>query len=108
MARPTKLTTEIQERIVKALQLGVSYEHAAHYGGISYRTLSRWMETGQKEEDSEYGDFYCAVRKARSDMIIGCLLKIEQAANKGDWKASAWKLERMYPKLYGRRIIKEE
>ena len=80
---------------------------AANYGSISYKTLTRWMEQGQKGDDSAYDDFYCAIRKARSDMIIGALLKIEQAANKGDWKASAWKLERMYPKLYARKIIKE-
>ena len=101
MARPTKLTPEIQEHIVQALQLGASYELAANYGGISYKTLTRWMQTGQRQADSEYGDFYQAINKARSDMVIRALLKIEQAANNGSWKASAWKLERMYPKIYG-------
>ena len=77
MARPTKLTPEIQEHIVQALQLGASYELAANYGGISYKTLTRWMQTGQRQADSEYGDFYQAINKARSDMVIRALLKIE-------------------------------
>jgi hypothetical protein len=79
----------------------LTYEIAANYGGISYKTLSRWMQIGQRKTDSEYGDFYHAITKARSDMVISALLKIEQASNNGNWKASAWKLERMYPKIYG-------
>jgi hypothetical protein len=33
---------------------------------------------------------------------------IDQAASSGVWQAAAWKLERRFPHIYGRRVIEQE
>lgn len=35
--------------------------------------------------------------------MISWLAKIEAAANQGDWRAAAWKLQARYPEAYGSR-----
>lgn len=107
--RPSKLLLDptIQDRMVEAIKLGATYEHACQYAGISYTpTFLSWMKRGfndlNEEADSIYADFYKAVRKAGGDATIGWLKKIEAAADGGVWQAAAWKLERRYPHIYGR------
>ena len=37
MARPTKLTPEVEERLVHAISVGATYKDACAYAGISFR-----------------------------------------------------------------------
>jgi len=106
MARPIKLNHDVQKRIAEALKLGASYDLASRYGGISYRTFIRWMQRGEKG-NIKYREFHEEINKACGEMAIRALLRIEQAASKGDWRASAWKLERMYLKTYGKKSNEE-
>jgi transposase-like protein len=106
MARPPiEPTEEIKARICEALRVGASLEHTAKYIGVSRRTLSRWIERAQNEtEDGELRQFHQQLEKARADLVIALLLKINHAANK-NWKAAVWMLERLHPKLYGRAAL---
>lgn len=96
MARKSKYTPEVIERILQAIQLGATYELAAQYGGITYKTLNEWMNA-----KSELCD---AIKGAEGKAVVGWLARIEQAAKEGAWQAAAWKLERRYPSVYGKTV----
>lgn len=105
---PIDLTESIRQRIYEALRIGASYEHAALYAGVSYDTLLRWRKKGELNGDSSLDEIFCelcdAIKKARADLAIACLLKIERASE-DDWKAAAWKLERLFPQYYAKRTM---
>lgn len=120
--RPTKLTADVQTRIVQAITMGATYELAAQYGGVSYRSFNNWINRGTAEmerregsrvkegtatwqREQRYLDFLHAIKAAEGRAAVGWLAKIEQAANDGNWQAAAWKLERRYPANYGRRVV---
>lgn len=90
-----KLTPDVKERILQALRLGANYEHACAFAGIDRATLWRYRKNAA---------FSTEVEKAEAQAVVGWLAKIEKAASDGEWTAAAWKLERRYPEMYGRRI----
>ena len=49
MARPTKLTPEVQENICNWLKLGYYQEDAAIMAGISASTYYEWIKKGEQE-----------------------------------------------------------
>ncbi len=104
MARPSKLTADLQRRVVEAISLGATLEHAAQYGPIDYATLRRWVVAGEKNPGTPYGDFRMAVLEAEARAVVVWLAQIEKAARDGDWRAAAWKLERRHPQIYGRSV----
>jgi hypothetical protein len=119
MGRPTKLTPKTQERICQALRVGATYELAAQYGGISYEAFNLWRRRGEaeleraekarkntaiRESEAPYVQFLQATKDAESDAAIKWLAMIDKAAAE-TWQAAAWKLERRYPKSYGRTVV---
>ncbi len=103
MGRPTKLTPETQERIVRAIRVGATYELAAQFGGITYQTFLNWMTRGQGSRRGRYFEFFEAVKRAEGEAAIKWLALIDKAAAT-TWQAAAWKIERRYPQWYGRRV----
>lgn len=97
MGRRTKYTAEVAKKITDAIRVGATYELAAKYAGVHYDTFNEWRKA--KSEFSE------AINMAEGQGALGWLAKIEQAANDGTWQAAAWKLERRYPREYGRQVI---
>lgn len=100
MARPSKYTPETAKKITDAIRLGATFGLACQYAGISEDTFARWRE--------KYADFAEAVKEAEGAGVVGWLAKIEKAANEGTWQAAAWKLERRYPREYGRTVQEHE
>lgn len=100
---PCKLNDEVTKKLINALNLGATYTLACNYAGISFDTFRKWMRHGLEEETGKYRTFYDIVKKAQGDAAVMWLAKIEKAASKS-WQAAAWKLERRYPKDYGRSI----
>ena len=97
---PTKRTPENLQKIVQAIKLGATYELAANYAGMSYETFNEW-----RKADVEVSE---AIKQAEGQAAVLLLAKIEQAATDGNWQAAAWKLERRYPKMYGRTVQEQE
>ncbi len=95
MARPTKYTPETVKKITQAIELGATYELACGYAGISYDTFNTWRQTKAK--------FSEAIKEAEGKASVKWLARIEQATSE-HWQAAAWKLERRYPKDYGRTV----
>lgn len=100
MARPTKYTEETAKKICDAIRIGATYELAAAYAGISADTFARWRANN--------AGFAEKLREAEGQGAIGWLAKIEKAANDGDWRSAAWKLERRYPEQYGRQVVSQQ
>jgi transposase len=100
--RPTKLTPEVQERIVTALRAGNYRETASRHAGISYMTFRRWEMKGEAVKSRKFCEFCEAIKKAEADAEVRDLELISKAAEE-QWQAAAWKLERKYPQRWGRR-----
>jgi transposase len=100
--RQTKLTPEVQDRIVAALRAGNYQETAARYAGISEDTFYEWLKRGKEEPGSAYSEFSEAVEKAKADAEVRDVALIDKAAHDGSWQAAAWKLERKFPNKWGR------
>jgi hypothetical protein len=47
MARPSKLTPDIQKRIGDNIALGLTYRLAAESAGVTYKTFNLWMAKGR-------------------------------------------------------------
>lgn len=123
MARPSKLTPDVQDRIVEALKLGATFELAAQYGGISYHAFNMWRKRGAAElervanartrssiraSERPFVEFFEVTKKAEAEAAVTWLDRIEQAAKGGVWQAAAWKLERRYPQQYGRTVTEHQ
>ena len=53
MARPCKLTPEIQPKIGDNIALGLTYALAASAAGVTYQTLKDWLKRGQTEKSGK-------------------------------------------------------
>jgi len=101
MARPTKFTEELGQKLLDALRAGHYMHVAAALVGIAESTLYRWIERGE-EGESPFKQFACDVARARAEAESRALLLIQKAALT-NWQAAAWFLERAYPLRWGRR-----
>lgn len=125
---PTKLNRELIEKIVKAMMMGAYVETAAAHAGINKETFYRWLKQGARELQknpnarSIYAELSNAVSKAFADAelrdvenidkhAIGVKPEWDENGNQiqhpiaPDWKASAWRLERKFPKRWGRTTL---
>jgi transposase len=115
--RPTKLTPQVQARIVQAIVGGNDITVAAAYAGIGKATFYLWLERGRKEmtrleaspfarpraSETPFVDFIDAIEKAQADAETRNVALIAKAAQEGTWTAAAWWLERKYPERWGRK-----
>ena len=100
--RPTKLTQDMTKRLCEAIKLGMSRERAAWFVGITRQTLQNWLKMAEGRKSGKYVDFFDSLKKAEADAIAVNLKNLHTAAQGGAWQASAWMLERRYPREYGR------
>jgi len=95
-----KLSVEACKRILDAFEMGASFDVAGRFAGISARTLHQWNAQGKADIaaglDTEYAQLANAIEIARGEAGMKYLRNIENAIPK-DWRAAAYKLERMFP-----------
>ena len=99
--RPTKLTSQIQNRIVALLEEDNYRETAADKGGIARSTFYNWMKRGEKEGDGIYHEFSKAVLKAEAKAEVDDIAHIR--AGNENWQARAWIRERKNPDRWGKK-----
>ena len=102
MARPTKLTPDVEAAVAEAVELGATWEKAADAAGVGASTLREWRQRGEADE-APFAAFLAALKRAEGEGVARALRTIRQAAESGQWTAAAWLLERRYPADYGRR-----
>lgn len=69
MARPSKLTQEVQQRIGENSELGLSYRLAAEQAGVTYKTFNSWMANGRNSTSRKYYQFFKYIQKTNADAI---------------------------------------
>lgn len=97
----TKLTPEIQTRVVNLLRVGNFVEVAMEAVGISKETFYAWVKRGEEEGDGIYFEFATSVKSARAQAEGRAVAVIAKAAEH-HWQAAAWFLERSAPARWGR------
>jgi transposase len=107
MARPTKLTPELQQRIGDNVALGLTYSLAVESIGITYKTFNLWLKRGQTEKSGKYFQFYKYITKRNADAAKVLLERLNDAATAGNCQVSMWILERRFPEEFGRRVYRK-
>ena len=108
MARPSKLTDDVQATLIKALEGGNTRASAAASAGISASTLHRWMRRGETDTTGPFRELWYAIKRAEAVCQIRCLDLIAAAAAEGRWQAAAWILERRWPESWSRRAVEQD
>ena len=98
MGRPTKLTPELQTKVVQAISGGNYREVAAQWAGVPADTLTRWMSRPREP----YVSFRRAVLEAERAAEIRAVALVMQAAA-ADPKHAEWWLERKFHERWGRK-----
>src|SRR4051794_22477989 len=96
MARPTKLTVAVRDRLVAAIRAGNYADAACLSAGISSSTYYRWLERGEREPAGIYHELWEAVRQAEGEAEVFAVAILRRAMN-DDWRAAIAYLERRYP-----------
>lgn len=90
MARPTKLTDELCEKLFKEIREGTPEGTAAQLVGISKRTLINWKNRAKESKrKTRYTDFLHRLDEAKA---FGAKLHLKAIMNSKDWKAHRYLL----------------
>jgi transposase-like protein len=105
--RPSKLTPETKQAIVKALEVGNYFTTACESAGVEPHTGHKWIKIGEgRDPDREpcepYISFAREVRAARALAEVSAMAGITLAGQQ-HWQALAWKLERTAPERFALR-----
>jgi hypothetical protein len=102
--RPTKLTPELQDRLVALVRQVGFLSAAARCCGLPPSLVCEWVARGQGRDPDRpatpmYAELADAIQRAQAEFEVQCLLRINAAAKAKpeNWKASAWLLERAFP-----------
>jgi hypothetical protein len=107
MARPCKLTPEIQKRIDDNVALGLTYTLAAESSGITYKTFNEWLKKGRNSTSGEYFEFSQHINKCNAEGALKLLQRLNEASEAGNCQACMWILERRFPEEFGRRLYRK-
>lgn len=103
VGRPTALTPERHEQLIRLVRGGAYLETACAIAGVDSRTVRDWMRFGARPDAKP------ELQRFRADMIEAVaecekeLVGFVAKAAPADWKAAAWILERRFAGRYGRR-----
>ena len=103
MARPTKLTQDVTDKVCIAIRAGNYAKVAAAMAGVGETTYYKWLEMADEPNaKKEYREFRESVERAEAEAEVAAIARIRQAADNGDWKAAGWYLERKHGERWGR------
>ncbi len=109
IGRPTKLTKETLEELLNYIRLGMPIESACGLAGIARSTYYNWKDKATPDEDgklppgsAEFVDFLDTLKKVEDEAKARLLERINAKTN--PWQASAWILERRWPKEFGAKL----
>jgi hypothetical protein len=102
MGRPTKLTKEIHNTIIRYIKAGNYVETAAAAAGINKSTLYDWLKRGANEPETIFEDFSNAVAQAMAQSEIDMVNKLKKH-EADSAQPIEWRLERRFPERWGRK-----
>lgn len=97
--RPSKLTPEVQTKIVKVLADGGHYVTAATVAGVEYTTFRNWMLRGAQAHSGQYFDFLNAVKAAEAQAEAEAVAAWKSAIP-DSWQAARDFLARRFPERW--------
>src|SRR6266550_555532 len=100
----SKLTYEVQEKIINAIRGGQTFDCAAALAHIDRTTLNDWRQRGQQELGSRYAEFNQAMEWA---LLESEAMMVHAIVTDPDWKAKKWILKNRFPDRYKERVISE-
>ena len=115
MGRPTKLTTQVQRKLVGLTRAGVYLTSSAPFVGVTRPTVRSWMRRGEAEmarvdagespDEAEqlYAEFARAMNQAKAHANIADMMVIRRAAAT-DPKWALWSLKLGHPGWFGRGV----
>jgi transposase len=104
--RPSQLTPELAKLICAKVAKGITLQSAAALYGVKEGTVHDWLKRGRAGESETHADFAAGYEAALSKIEETMVDNVVEAAA-GDWKASAWWLERRRPKDYAGKVAVE-
>jgi transposase len=110
------LTAEVIEDVKRILPTVLYLETVADYIGVSRVSIHRWLKRGAlelkrvrkdarfkvRQSEAIYVEFCNAVKKAKAEGEIFDAGVVKKAAAK-QWQAAAWRLERRFPRRWGKK-----
>ena len=102
MGRKTKLTPELQEKILLHIRAGNYIRTACMAVGISEQDYFNWVKWGEQRRKGVFFEFFKAVKKAEAEAEAR-LVTIVNLAGPSNWQAAMTMLERKYPDRWGKR-----
>lgn len=111
--RSRALDPLVVERLVEAAAACCSPEEAAALAGIGRSTYFAWLARGRQAREARdsgaevlatetpFLDLLDHITRARAEQAIHAVAAIHAAADRGQWRAAAWFLERSYPERWG-------
>lgn len=132
MPRETRLTPQLQKKIVAAVKQGNYFSTACESCGIPEATGREWLKRGRQTSDEPYSSFSSAIKNAESFAEKQAIARIQAAARgrkvtvkkqkqaltktgevveleetsestEHSWQADAWYLERKFADRWGRK-----
>ena len=90
--RPTGLTPQVRNTILKAVENGCYAHVAAAKAGITEKTLYEWINRGESGEEPfrEFSECLLTSCANAEDRVLGILKSAQEGSIDGDWKAGAW------------------
>ncbi len=107
MARPTKLTPEIQQKIGDGISLGLTYSLAASAAGVTYQTFNQLMKLGRDSTSGKYFEVHKHIEQKNAEGALRILQKLNDAAKAGNCQVCMWILERRFSEDFGRRVYRK-
>ena len=103
-----KLNSELTKNICENIKNGIPFVYACKLCGISKSTFYNWYNKGEKADDGIFKEFYDEVEKAKAEAIRYHVDIIFNAGKNGNWRASAWWLERVCDEFNPKKKFKGE
>ena len=102
--RPTKLTSERHDALVKAASNGTPWEIACFSATIQYQTLLNWVKRGgndlEEGDDTVYARFFEAFARALGKWAADRWREAGDAANGAEAQPIQWQLLTRFPVLH--------
>jgi transposase len=103
MGRPSKLTPELQKKIVKLVRDGNYFETAAQAAGIAKSTLYDWLKRGESDEEP-FAEFSDALKKAEAEAEADAVAMVRAGLRDApQWQSAMTFLERRAAERWAKR-----
>ncbi len=101
---PPQLSETLIAYVAGLVRAGNRIETALNLAGVTRKQWDRWGAAGREDQArgaySLEADFVAALAKAEAECEAEDIRRIRAHGQK-NWRATAWRLERLYPKRYG-------